>query len=282
VCRALTQLFQVQALSHFGSLPTGVDLIVMRQETMSAAKVADIAAKVSAAGASLSTSSLIARPHASSDSSKAHSHALSQPLHSHISSLHISEVRLKAALHTQAAYSFLSPQPQQPQHQHAVHVPPQPALHAPSPLPPPWIESFDAGSGRVYYANPQTGASTWERPQAAAHSVAPQPSPSAALHHVHPAQSHASLQMASAAHVQPMLPASAATISAFVWKWENDEGNKWMVFDAFEADLLEAAFQRNEGSVQHPRRPWLFNLKDMTQTNVDTNGRRSITRSSAA
>jgi hypothetical protein len=41
----------VQALAQFGSLPAGVDLIVMRQEKVSAAKVADIAAKVSAAAA---------------------------------------------------------------------------------------------------------------------------------------------------------------------------------------------------------------------------------------
>jgi hypothetical protein len=42
---------QVQALAQFGSLPAGVDLIVMRQEKVSAAKVADIAARVSAAAA---------------------------------------------------------------------------------------------------------------------------------------------------------------------------------------------------------------------------------------
>ncbi len=50
---ALTQRFQVQALAQFGSLPAGVDLIVMRQEKVSAAKVAATAAKVSAAGAAL-------------------------------------------------------------------------------------------------------------------------------------------------------------------------------------------------------------------------------------
>ena len=41
----------MQALAQFGSLPAGVDLIVMRQEKVSAAKVAATAAKVSAAGA---------------------------------------------------------------------------------------------------------------------------------------------------------------------------------------------------------------------------------------
>ncbi len=39
----------MQALAQFGSLPAGVDLIVMRQEKVSAAKVAATAAKVSAA-----------------------------------------------------------------------------------------------------------------------------------------------------------------------------------------------------------------------------------------
>ncbi len=34
----------MQALAQFGSLPAGVDLIVMRQEKVSAAKVAQIAA----------------------------------------------------------------------------------------------------------------------------------------------------------------------------------------------------------------------------------------------
>ena len=43
------QLFQVHALAQLGSLPAGVDLIVMRQEKVSAAKVAATAAKVSAA-----------------------------------------------------------------------------------------------------------------------------------------------------------------------------------------------------------------------------------------
>ena len=39
----------MQALAQFGSLPAGVDLVVMRQENVSAAKVAATAAKVSAA-----------------------------------------------------------------------------------------------------------------------------------------------------------------------------------------------------------------------------------------
>ena len=47
----------MQALAQFGSLPAGVDLIVMRQEKVSAAKVAATAAKVSAA---------VAAPHISS------------------------------------------------------------------------------------------------------------------------------------------------------------------------------------------------------------------------
>jgi hypothetical protein len=45
----VTLLLQVQALAQFGSLPAGVDLIVMRQEKLSAAKIAATAAKVSAA-----------------------------------------------------------------------------------------------------------------------------------------------------------------------------------------------------------------------------------------
>jgi len=48
---AVTRLRQVQALSQFGDLPANVDLIVMRQQKMSVAKAAVIAAKATAAGA---------------------------------------------------------------------------------------------------------------------------------------------------------------------------------------------------------------------------------------
>ena len=48
---AVTRLRQVQALSQFGDLPANVDLIVMRQQMMSAAKAAVIAAKATSAGA---------------------------------------------------------------------------------------------------------------------------------------------------------------------------------------------------------------------------------------
>ena len=54
------QAFKVQALAQFGSLPAGVDLIVMRQEKMSAAKVAATAAKVAAAGTAPFVSPLVA------------------------------------------------------------------------------------------------------------------------------------------------------------------------------------------------------------------------------
>jgi hypothetical protein len=54
------QPFKVQALAQFGSLPAGVDLIVMRQEKMSAAKVAATAAKVAAAGTAPFVSPLVA------------------------------------------------------------------------------------------------------------------------------------------------------------------------------------------------------------------------------
>ena len=62
------RLLQVQALSQFGSLPAGVDLIVMRQEKMSAAKVADTAAKVFAAAPSAQA---VAEAKAAADAARA-------------------------------------------------------------------------------------------------------------------------------------------------------------------------------------------------------------------
>ena len=237
----------MQALAHFGSLPAGVDLIVMRQEKMSAAKIADIAAKVSAAGAASGASSLISQPQPLSDSSKVHSHVSSQPLHAHLSSLHINEVRSEAALPSQASLSVPPPQQQ--------HVPP-----APNAIPSPWVKNFDPASGRHYYCNSQTNESVWNIPLLEAQSVTPQHQQNFT------SQNHG-------------LPSGSQT--PFVWKWENDEGTGWVTFEAFEANLLEAAFQRKEGSVQHPQRPWLFNFKDMSQTNVSTGGRRAIRREAA-
>jgi hypothetical protein len=52
---------EVQALAQFGSLPVGVDLIVMRQERTSAANVAATAAKVSAASASAAAAAAFVR-----------------------------------------------------------------------------------------------------------------------------------------------------------------------------------------------------------------------------
>jgi hypothetical protein len=49
----------------------------------------------------------------------------------------------------------------------------------------PWEERFDAASGRTYYANLQTGASVWDKPNVVAPSTTPQPMPSPAPQAVH-------------------------------------------------------------------------------------------------
>ena len=41
---------------------------------------------------------------------------------------------------------------------------PLPVPHTPPPsLPPPWVQHIDAGSGRAYFANPNTGEAYWAR-----------------------------------------------------------------------------------------------------------------------
>ena len=47
----------------------------------------------------------------------------------------------------------------------APHVAPQLSQSAPTSLPAPWSEMFDAASGRLYYANSQTGQVTWDKPE---------------------------------------------------------------------------------------------------------------------
>ena len=72
----------------------------------------------------------------------------------------------------------------------APYVAPQQPQSAPTPLPAPWSQRFDAASGRLYYENSQTGQVTWEKPAVSAHSVAPQHTFSAAEHPAHSAHAH--------------------------------------------------------------------------------------------
>jgi hypothetical protein len=99
---ALTQRLQLQALEQFGSLPAGVDLIVMRQERTSAAKVAATAAKVSAAGAAPLA------PLSSGPSAPLPSSALALPPAAAISSADFPRLwqQLQGALTAQAVASF--------------------------------------------------------------------------------------------------------------------------------------------------------------------------------
>mmetsp|Transcript_23048 Transcript_23048/g.54405 ORF Transcript_23048/g.54405 Transcript_23048/m.54405 type:complete len:337 (+) Transcript_23048:84-1094(+) len=64
------------------------------------------------------------------------------------------------------------PQPQPQQRYGGYHRPQQGQsqvqnqfqLQNPQPLPPGWVEATDPNSGKVYYCNPQTGETKWERP----------------------------------------------------------------------------------------------------------------------
>jgi hypothetical protein len=66
-----------------------------------------------------------------------------------------------------------------------------------------------------------------------------------------------------------------------LWKWQNDTGGDWELFDATNAVFLERAFQSKQGVVQHPTMPWSFDLKEMVQTNSTTKTKRCIQRDAA-
>ena len=65
---------------------------------------------------------------------------------------------------------------------------------------------------------------------------------------------------------------------AAVWKWENDDGSKFIPFDSSDADQLEQALNRGLPTFQHPSRPWVFNFEMMTQTNTGSMSKRTIKR----
>ena len=65
---------------------------------------------------------------------------------------------------------------------------------------------------------------------------------------------------------------------AVLWKWENDEGTAFNDFDASVCDMLEQAHRAGVQQIQHPSRPWVFNLAAMTQTNTNTSSKRNVKR----
>ena len=67
-------------------------------------------------------------------------------------------------------------------------------------------------------------------------------------------------------------------LMAIMWKRQNDAGTEYVPFDAADAQFLEQAFQRQEAVVHHSTKHWCFDLKQMTQTNTNSNSRRGIRR----
>jgi len=68
-------------------------------------------------------------------------------------------------------------QVQQPQQQQQQQQPQQETQQSSSGLPPGWVALQDPSSGRTYYANQNTGESSWDPPVAASPALAPQPEP---------------------------------------------------------------------------------------------------------
>ena len=65
---------------------------------------------------------------------------------------------------------------------------------------------------------------------------------------------------------------------AVLWKWENDEGTAFNDFDASVCDMLEQAHRTGVQQLQHPSKPWVFDLAAMTQTNTNTSSKRNVKR----
>jgi hypothetical protein len=67
---------------------------------------------------------------------------------------------------------------------------------------------------------------------------------------------------------------------SFVWKYESDDG--FRPYRPREAAMLDAAYAKladdGEHVLQHPNKRWQFDLKSMTQTNVESGTKRRITR----
>jgi len=66
------------------------------------------------------------------------------------------------------------------------------------------------------------------------------------------------------------------------WEWENDLGDSFEPFEPQVAQLLEKAYNQDEPIVNHTSTStsirWMFDLNTMTQTNIETNGKRKIKR----
>ena len=73
---------------------------------------------------------------------------------------------------------------------------------------------------------------------------------------------------------------------SLVWSYESDDGSEWKIYAPAETAILDAAFlQMQLGAshlFNHPSRPWQFDLKLMTQTNVNTQSSRGIRFEAAA
>jgi hypothetical protein len=73
---------------------------------------------------------------------------------------------------------------------------------------------------------------------------------------------------------------------SLVWSYESDDGSEWEIYDPAKTAMLDAAFSQMQLGASHlfthPSKPWQFDLKFMTQTNVNTQSSRGIRFEAAA
>ena len=156
-----------------------------------------------------------------------------------------------------------------------VSVTPQHAQVAPlmtQALPPGWVEQIDSASGKPYYLNTATNTTTWERPALPVTPDQAQP----ALPPNWFGRYHA--KSGRLYYINTATNATTWDRPTAIWRWESDDGSKFIPFDFSDNELLEQAISSRQQLFQHPSRPWLFNFSSMVQTNTTSGSKRNIMR----
>jgi hypothetical protein len=179
--------------------------------------------------------------------------------------------------------------------------------HETAPLPAGWIRCIDPATNSPFWVNTATGQSSWQPPAPPATAPCPTSAsdspPHSAMSTTLPAsslQSESSLSLSAKPSSSATSSLSAVThaLSALsfsgpgvhasipdtgvIWKWESDDGSKFIDFHPDVSAALENAFAGGQHTFKIPVKSWLFDFRTMTQSNYQTQSKRRIKRMSAA